>query len=165
MENVKKIEIPILEESSLDAKYIYDRDVNAYCRYAVLSTMAILNTMKKEEEKRIKKDIFGIKNVIFNNPATIVFWNDDTKTVVKCQKGEKYDPEKGLAMAICKRALGTNESNSNFNNVFKKWLPKEETEDNYQKSKEILEQVLGTNVYLIQEIVDAMLDTTEKENE
>lgn len=27
-----------------------------------------------------------IKNVIFNDPATIVFWKDGTKTVVKCQK-------------------------------------------------------------------------------
>lgn len=29
-----------------------------------------------------------IKNVIFNPPATIVFWIDGTKTVVKCQNGE-----------------------------------------------------------------------------
>lgn len=47
-----------------------------------------------------------IKDVIFNDPATIVFWTDGTKTVVKCQNGEQFDPEKGLAMAISKRALG-----------------------------------------------------------
>ena len=47
-----------------------------------------------------------IKNVMFNNPATIVFWSDGDKTVVKCQNGEPYDPEKGLAMAISKKALG-----------------------------------------------------------
>ena len=41
-----------------------------------------------------------IKNVIFNDPATIVFWEDGTKTVVKCQDGDEFDPEKGLAMAI-----------------------------------------------------------------
>ena len=35
-----------------------------------------------------------IKNVIFNDPATIVFWNDDTKTVVKAQSAEAFDPEK-----------------------------------------------------------------------
>lgn len=49
---------------------------------------------------------FDIKNVIFNPPATIVFWADGTKIVVKAH-GEEFDPEKGLAMAISKKALGT----------------------------------------------------------
>ena len=55
------------------------------------------------------KDAFRfnpIKDVIFNDPATIVFWTDGTKTVVKCQPGETFDPEKGLAMAISKKVLG-----------------------------------------------------------
>ena len=64
-----------------------------------------------------------IKDVIFNEPATIVMWNDGTKTVVKCQEGEGYDPEKGMAMAISKKALG---NKGNYCEVFKKWLPEEE---------------------------------------
>lgn len=63
-----------------------------------------------------------IKNVIFNEPATIVMWSDGTKTVVKCQEGEGYDPEKGMAMAISKKALG---NKGNYCEVFKKWLPEE----------------------------------------
>lgn len=59
-----------------------------------------------------------IKNVIFNPPATIVFWQDGTKTVVKATN-ELYDPEKGLAMAIAKRALG---NQGNYYNVIKKWV-------------------------------------------
>ena len=51
-----------------------------------------------------------IKDVIFNDPATIVFWVDGSKTVVKCQKGETFDPEKGLAMAISKKVLGNDYS-------------------------------------------------------
>lgn len=62
----------------------------------------------------------NIKDVIHNDPATIVFWTDGTKTVVKCQPGDKYDPEKGLAMAISKKALG---NQGNYYNVFEKWLP------------------------------------------
>lgn len=46
-----------------------------------------------------------IDDVIFNDPATIVKWTDGTKTVVKCD-GDKFDQEKGLAMAIIKRMLG-----------------------------------------------------------
>lgn len=63
-----------------------------------------------------------ISKVIHNNPATIVFWEDGTKTVVKCQDGDIYDPEKGLAMAISKKALG---NQGNYCEVFKKWLPEE----------------------------------------
>ena len=68
----------------------------------------------------------GIKDVIFNEPATIILWADGTKTVVKCQEGEDYDPEKGMAMAISKKALG---NKGNYCEVFKKWLPEEEVEE------------------------------------
>lgn len=64
-----------------------------------------------------------IKNVIFNKPATIVFWADGTKTVVKCEH-EEFDPEKGLAMAIVKKVMADN--HSYYNEIFKKWIPKEE---------------------------------------
>ena len=85
-----------------------------------------------EFAKRYLNSIYGkklilmprIKNVIFNDPATIVFWSDNTKTVVKAQD-EPFDPEKGLAMAICKRALG---NEGNYYNEIKKWLLKEENE-------------------------------------
>lgn len=70
-----------------------------------------------------------IKKVKFNPPATIVFWTDNTKTVVKC-KGEDYDPEKGLAMCISKKVLG---DRGNYYEVFKKWLPKEDDSDVVQK--------------------------------
>lgn len=68
-----------------------------------------------------------IKNVIFNDPATIVFWDDGTKTVVTCQPGDSFDPEKGLAMAIVKKTYGNKGS---YCNKLKKWLPKEEPVDN-----------------------------------
>lgn len=66
---------------------------------------------------------FDIQRVIFNDPATIVFWKDGTKTVVKCQEGDVYSEEVGLALCFAKKALG---NQSNFNNVFKKWIPEEE---------------------------------------
>lgn len=65
---------------------------------------AITQAMIEKAPKPLPK----IDKVTFNNPATIVFWDDGEKTVVKAQNGEPYDPEKGLAMAIAKRALGNN---------------------------------------------------------
>ena len=71
------------------------------------------------------KTSFEIKNVIFNDPATIVLWKDGTKTVVKCQEGDFYSEEMGLALCIAKKAMG---NKGNFNNVFRKWIPEEEGE-------------------------------------
>ena len=67
----------------------------------------------------------NIKKVIFSDPVTVVIWENGTKTIVRAEN-ESFDPEKGLAMAICKKALGTNKSKSNYYDIFKKWLPKEE---------------------------------------
>lgn len=67
---------------------------------------------------------YTIKKVIFNGKATIVKWSDGTKTVVKLQGEEWYDPEKALAMAICKKALG---NKGNYYEVFKQWLPAADT--------------------------------------
>ena len=64
---------------------------------------------------------WSIKQVIFNDPATIVLWADGTKTVVKCEN-EAYDPEKGLAMALAKKMLG---NKGNYFDVFRKWLPED----------------------------------------
>ena len=71
---------------------------------------------------RRREDIgkFEIEKVIYNDPATIVIWKNGDKTVVKCQPGDIYDPEKGLALCIMKRALG---NKGNYNNTFRKWLP------------------------------------------
>lgn len=48
----------------------------------------------------------AIKDVIFAPPATIVYWSDGSKTVVKCSEKDVFDPEKGLAMAIAKHCGG-----------------------------------------------------------
>lgn len=62
---------------------------------------------------------FDIKKVIFNNPATIVFWKDGTKTVVKCQGDEYYDKEKGLAMCFVKKIF---DNKGSFNDKLNEWI-------------------------------------------
>lgn len=97
-------------------------EVDKYCYDDVVTPRDLLNYMYGMSSSRIPE----IKNVIFNDPATIVFWEDGTKTVVKCQDGDEFDPEKGLAMAIAKKAYGNKGS---YCNKLKKWLPKEEPVD------------------------------------
>ena len=79
-----------------------------------------------------RPDKFAIKKVIFNDPATIVFWADGTKTVVKCADFDIFDPEKGLAMAICKRVYG-----ERFHSVFKEFLLEEDMESAYPAGPKI----------------------------
>lgn len=80
-----------------------------------------LEILQYWNNNKLTGGLLEIKNVIFNDPATIVFWDDGTKTVVKCQDGDEFDPEKGLAMAITKKAYGNKGS---YCNQLKKWLPK-----------------------------------------
>lgn len=84
---------------------------------------------------------YGIEKVLFQNPATIVFWSDGTKTVVNCmdnveikkkvvdgkevtirkpKKADTYSEEAGLAMAIVKKWAG---NNGNYNNIFREFIP------------------------------------------
>lgn len=59
-----------------------------------------------------------IERVIFHDPATIVYWMDGTKTVVKANN-EKFDKEKGLLAAIVKKVYG---NKGNFNNIIKHYV-------------------------------------------
>lgn len=54
----------------------------------------------------VSKLMPNIKKIIFNKPATVVFWGDNTKTVVKCADGEEYSEEVGLAMCIAEKYCG-----------------------------------------------------------
>lgn len=73
-----------------------------------------------------------IDRVIFNKPATIVIWADGTKTVVKCQEGDVYSKETGLALCIAKKALG---NQGNFNDIFHKWIPEEDEAQEAESSE------------------------------
>lgn len=65
------------------------------------------------------KDPMKIKKVIFSDPCTIVIWEDGEKTIVRTHDGDVFDKEKGLAMAIAKRALG---NTSKYYNTIKKYI-------------------------------------------
>lgn len=73
-------------------------------RYMHWANCVMEEATKKKEETNMTAA--SIKNVIFAPPATIVYWSDGSKTVVKCSGKDVFDPEKGLAMAIAKRCCG-----------------------------------------------------------
>lgn len=99
--------------------------ISAFCtiRDMQLDNPLLYTTSRKTDTLNINGAT--IKDVIFNNPATIVMWSDDSKTVVKCQEGDTYNPELGLAMCVVKKCCG---NKGNFNDVFKKWIPKKDVD-------------------------------------
>lgn len=60
-----------------------------------------------------------IEDVVFNEPATIVYWSDDTKTVVVAKDGDKFDRYVGLMLCIAKKAMG---NGNEATNLAMKWL-------------------------------------------
>ena len=116
----------------IDAAREYDKAMNE------LGTKGIESELEAALKRRMSNFMYGaysnhvncngfiipeIKNVIFNPPATIVFWNDGTKTVVKCQNYESFDPEKGITMAFFKKMHG---NKGHYFEEIKKWTEKYE---------------------------------------
>ena len=48
------------------------------------------------------------ERIIKSGPATIVFWADGTKTVVKCAKGTEPDDYAAFCAALAKKVYGSN---------------------------------------------------------
>lgn len=116
----------------------------------ILSDVKMQIEVKKycdEDIEQTKNLYYGlsltIKDVIFNPPATIVFWMDGTKTVVKDQGEVFYDPEKGMAMAVAKKAFG---NKGNYYNQFKKyidiWEKKQEAEFTSSYANTVLDDII-----------------------
>lgn len=116
-----------------DTTFEYIRNAMEKIRYEVIE--------KGEERRKTLNSVYGTgciisrphidlstwhpympkpKKIILNDPATIILWSDNTKTIVKKNsKDKKFDPEKGIALCYMKKALG---NKGNYNNVFKDWI-------------------------------------------
>lgn len=75
------------------------------------------------------KKIPHIDHVIFNGPATIVFWKDGTKTVVKLEKGYCDDRRKAILYAFIRKIYGEGRPYHNILNEIE-WALEEETYGN-----------------------------------
>ena len=95
--------------------------------YALTGQILEENGYDNLRKRRGALENLKIKKVIFNEPATIIFWSDGSKTVVKCGENDFYDHEKGLAMCIVKRYLG---NKGNYYNKLRKWLDMYEEGEN-----------------------------------
>lgn len=84
--------------------------------------MGILDTIIEAAVKAATETRPTIERVLFNKPATIVFWSDGTKTVAKCNECARwrmpdgthycstrktclFKPHVGLAVACARKAV------------------------------------------------------------
>ena len=113
-----------LIDFEIDVGHDYFRDpvINMNVRLHV-NDLDGAKTKRPTNPRKVYVNAVDIVDVIYNDPATIVRWKDGTKTVVKCQDGDTYSKETGLALCIAKKVLG---NKGNFNNVFKKWCEENE---------------------------------------
>lgn len=103
------------------------RDFSNDAFWRVLDNLdfSALEDAERELNRRVAPKSFlpAVKSVIYNNPATIVMWDDGTKTVVKCRGGDTYSPHIGLAMCVTKKAMGNRKG---YDSLFANWLPESE---------------------------------------
>lgn len=71
-----------------------------------------------DEIERCAHDAVPVKyipeRIIYNCAATIVFWKDGDKTVVKCSPGEKYNRYHAFCAALAKKVYGNNSRTNKY---------------------------------------------------
>ena len=111
------------------------------------------------EQKKCSSVLPEIENVMYNDPATIVFWSDHTKTVAKCSGGDTYNPEMGLMVCIAKKYFGNYEK---FRENFEKWSTKapEKPKEKYYNGRVVCVWCPALTAYTkgkIYEVIDGQL--------
>ena len=81
-----------------------------------VSTAVSLKKPDASTSTKSHKQYYKPVRIIYNSPATIVFWSDGTKTVVKKRKGERFNEYNAFCAALAKKVF---ESNSAVNKIVK----------------------------------------------
>ena len=116
----------VLTDRSRDNRF-YDEKMLDYLLKDIIKEKADEAQEKLEkhltdlQKKEINNFINSIDKVIFDelNGATIVKFKNGEKSVVVCQRDDKFDKEKGLALALLKYQFG---NIGYYNTIFKKFI-------------------------------------------
>lgn len=92
------------------------------------------------DKMEIQHYSLNVSKIIFNPPATIVFWDDGTKTVVKCSAEDEYNKYYGFLCALGKKMFGTN---SHLKKLIDEKAERHYPEDEFSKQIEQLEKFMN----------------------
>lgn len=79
----------------------------------------VVNRIKRDLNTTMRDSVYHPQKIIRSNDVTIVFWKDDTKTIVRCQNEDLDDDYTAFCAALGKKVFG---SNSALKKVIKKCL-------------------------------------------
>lgn len=85
-----------------------------YSSYTPSSVTMVPSKFYAKYKNEYFKPNFMPKKIIYNDPATIVFWQDGTKTVVKRSPSEQFNKYNAFCAALAKRIF---ENNSQVNKI------------------------------------------------
>lgn len=105
----KKIDDPIFNTLSdmIDGVFKINEIENIESNDIITPRLSTFKTYNKKNEKKFTPLYLPeIKEVLFNDPTTIVWFEDGSKSVAIAGHGDKYDRETGLATCLIKRVLG-----------------------------------------------------------
>lgn len=138
-------ECPYEKECAADLAAIPECDCEGHCEYCC------------DDLYGTEPDMWGIPDIdriIFSDPATIVFWADGEKTVVKTCEHDRFEPYVGFAMACMKKMFGSTSRAKSVMNYFTiDQLPKEK-----KGKEEPAETVPGPMDEVIKEAVNEALE-------
>lgn len=86
----------------------YEKHINCLCTTAI-ARRPMVHYIKYNKGTRSLRAIYELKveKIITNGPATIVFWNDRTKTIVKRDNYDEDDLYDAVANALAKKIFGS----------------------------------------------------------
>ena len=102
------------------ASIVFDEFINGFVD-------GMTESVRHLENEFYKNRIDLIDYVTFNGPATIIFFKDGTKTVLKCHDEDTYSIPTGFALALLKKILG----GAAYHKLCEEWL-----DDIYAAEKE-----------------------------
>lgn len=108
----------VIEVEKLTREHESMKNINCLCTTAIARRPMVhygkynIGTVDKGTRSLRAISELKVEKIITNGPATIVFWNDGTKTVVKISDADmedgKYDIYAGVSYAIAKKLFGSN---------------------------------------------------------
>lgn len=86
-----------------------------------------------------------VDHIFYDNVATVVFWTDGTKTVVKCAEGTPYDEYSAFCIALAKKIYGNNSALKRAIKNHAKYSKKRQIEKKFNDAADNFEKVETEN--------------------
>lgn len=109
----------------------------------------------------LKDTIDLIDRVIYHDPATIIYWKDHTKTVVKCADGFEYDEVIGFLMCILRKTLNGRQYTKLCDAMAKPYAIRKMRHDeaSMAKKREEMSNQVRSRIDILEDEVDALNHT------